>query len=123
MWVVTYCPYAQYLNYYYISIHTTHVGGDISNAYRLKTGMAISIHTTHVGGDPLMEVVETTDRDFNPHHPCGWWQVKQMFVFNFEEISIHTTHVGGDFWVKITKLFQISISIHTTHVGGDHLFR
>ena len=54
-----------------ISIHTTRVGGDIMVRLTLLN-LKISIHTTRVGGDTGIRYYIRADKDFNPHHPCGW---------------------------------------------------
>ena len=103
---------------------------------------SISIHTTRVGGDDLNAKGWRNKKDFNPHHPCGWWPCCWSQFWKQWRISIHTTRVGGDsfayqlphnafvyfnphhpcgWWLKPVNADELDemISIHTTRVGGD----
>ena len=73
MWVVT-VEKSPFKIEKIISIHTTHVGGDVRGTIVKSVTKTISIHTTHVGGDVVPSSV----------------------VSPLSTISIHTTHVGGD---------------------------
>ena len=104
--------------WYWISIHTTRVGGDYIQ-YRFTQRNAISIHTTRVGGDCAICIDKLHRLYFNPHHPCGWWlSSKAKKREKRLPISIHTTRVGGDMLCRLGGMYD-TISIHTTRVGGD----
>ena len=96
-----------------------------------------------MGGDHFTKPYTFSWRNFNPHHPCGWWQFLCRYLWLFlyfnphhpcgwwpfvaipsafwSRISIHTTRVGGDIYNVDNILEEFRISIHTTRVGGDSI--
>ena len=56
----------------------------------------ISIHSTRVGGDGSSNSSRVLIMDFNPLHPCGRRHVSTTSARFVMSISIHSTRVGGD---------------------------
>ena len=139
MWVVTFCKcFLCFL--IIISIHTTRVGGDSLSSSMIYCFIFISIHTTRVGGDEVKQRRIQPIQNFNPHHPCGWWQYTVNNKTDTAEFQstppvwvvtrvINNHRIYKIFqstppvWVVTTKGITlantITISIHTTRVGGD----
>ena len=69
--------------------------------YRL--GKSISIHTTHVGGDLSLTKHMLILMYFNPHHPCGWWPHKYVeYIYRLEFQSTPPMWVVTEWCVRIT---------------------
>ena len=71
-----------------------------------------------MGGDRSATAKLWAWKDFNPHHPCGWWHksaFRQFWYLRFQ--STPPVWVVTDIR-QVMQLIQ-QISIHTTRVGGD----
>ena len=104
--------------------------------------IAISIHTPHAGSDFCVYERIFYCKNFNPHSPCGEWQIMMSNFNRTHKISIHTPHAGSDLWghfnsSSLTDFNPHSpcgewpchlvnpkncrtISIHTPHAGSDN---
>ena len=103
----------------------------------------ISIHTLRVEGDLLQFVSNLDNYHFNPHPPCGGWQIHlfrfvAVFLFQSTPSVWRVTNLACNFlwqhrfqstpsvW-RVTCVFPINqtaqkISIHTLRVEGDNIF-
>ena len=97
---------------YTISIHTTHVGGDTQLAAGLTARVGFQ-STPPVWVVTVCFCINRSYTDnFNPHHPCGWWQKIMNAEIHYTNISIHTTRVGGDTRAIITITSRINFNPH-----------
>ena len=82
--------------------------------------IAISTHTTHVGGDQTEAHTKAQQKTFQLTPPM-WVATLAYLVIVYIAIyiSTHTTHKGGD-CDEFTLVQSPVISTHATHKGGDN---
>ena len=123
-----------------ISIHTPHAGSDVLFLCRyhvpirfqstlpmrgatydnsnIKPQPMISIHTPHAGSDIRQSPFQFSNRDFNPHSPCG--ERPEVTGGGLQTIVFQSTLPMRGATSRLFRMRSISlISIHTPHAGSD----